>query len=1658
MAAGNRHPRDSRSKQNRWRAVWIALCCLTVLTFVYTRNVQAGAATSAELQTDYKQTGNLTEADKADDYQKNYTTAPGSSGSSYVYKSAEWVNKEQGTAQIQVYAKFPQSPHNSCVYIMETCSAHGFTKDIGKRNINYLRQYYDRVDVVINNGCNWDQMLIYTDVQDATCLDDATYKEDRHSSSWMYGALVKYFMGSENSTTQINFPSTVYMSMDEVTLSEGSIMSTAGPNVDYVPYCRWCTENGYSYNMSVWPILEKYADCGRYIMMSEYIPRTYTTTQPVGTNDGDFYRMMDPGKWDVPSFSATVKYCYQQDFETAGIPLAPSAALKDTVSSDFVVIDASCTTGNVNIEGNAVSTEFPSTYAGEEVVMTINVQLITRQMTDWMSTNSKNVYINGTDGNRLIFMEAASPKLYKGAPLLCVSKTCIDSCAAYSRSSYPDLTYPFTIYNQNGTIVTESLSGTVYTDGVVRPEVIQITDGTFSLKENQYIIIAGLPAGTYHVTEDETGKFWSCRNAVSQPGVPVADDAVYTEGYSTNSFTLVNDYRTDIAYRNYYNAPVLIVQKTIQDSSTEGDLSADAEFSFTVVDENGNPVQGTYECIIVSMEYNTVLETRQITDGTFTLKRFNKAYIRGLSAGNYKVIEANAGNRWWTQHVTKAPGDVISDTDTYTNGLDSEMVTLVEGLHTEAGFLNHYTAVRDLQLQKSVIGIGAPADATFTYEFRFVKEDGNPLTGNIVYTGTGGAPGGTITLDSKGRGSVSGIPNGGTVTFAGIPVGSTYYFHETSVTAGGVTTPVTTDWSAKWYIAPTVAQQTKVIKYVFQNNTRTTVTAAYGYTLYPTVLVSVIPSSSASVTFTFPAGCTISNVGNYGTTTTTLNPAVDRNVGNTNMVHCTVSGTSVIVSFNVAYFSILAQGNTGNRVYLSLDVTYPPENVYTSANSGTGTQMSGTMALQDNILVYQNAYAAKTGLTVTKHVEAQNGGTAPTDKTYSFQLQTSAGASVTGSHTYTVSGPSAADASYTTTNGTFTLKDGETAAFTDLTVGSYRVVETSPGADWQQQCAVSTAGGSLGSYSTGNIAAVTLSDKKTTQAAFKNIYNPAKITVSKTVTGAPPDADETFEFTLTKAGQPVAGAAYTVTGDPSVRHTDSSGHLYLKNGQTAEIVNLASDTSANAYKVTETANPEYVATSTGGGVNLPVSPGGTGTVSYTNAYAQSTADLTLSKTVQGGAPADATFLFYVTVRKPDGSPRTGTYAYSSSDGSSGTVTLNSIGKGYISGIAGGQTVTIHGLFVGDTYTYTERSVTTGGVTTVLAGEDTCTTTWKNVQKLIIPMNGSLPAPVNGYVLWNRTITSYMVPNVEASAVISDIPAVPAGATVRLLSSSAGGAAPDPGSAGEEDLSSQEVLTASVNAAGGIDLTAQKNYVLNLNSAYSSTFSRIYLYIDYGTAANSGRTSSGTILSGSGTEFINSYAQSLKTLTVVKKVKGDLADPLQSFSFRIRLSTAGGNADSTAYSCRTYTMSGTTPDPASDTAASDESTVTDNGTFQLKDNQYIVIRGLAGGEKYTVEEQGASDYATTVTAQNGTGDGSPVSGKTAGEKTIEASEDAVNQQIFINTKNNVTPTGIRLDALPYLLLGAFVLAAGAAMRMFHKKSRCGCRTQRPGKGGCHDIQE
>ena len=162
-------------------------------------------------------------------------------------------------------------------------------------------------------------------------------------------------------------------------------------------------------------------------------------------------------------------------------------------------------------------------------------------------------------------------------------------------------------------------------------------------------------------------------------------------------------------------------------------------------------------------------------------------------------------------------------------------------------------------------------------------------------------------------------------------------------------------------------------------------------------------------------------------------------------------------------------------------------------------------------------------------------------------------------------------------------------------------------------------------------------------------------------------------------------------------------------------------------------------------------------------------------------------------------------------------------------------------------------------------------------------------------------------------------------------------------------------------------------------------------------------------------------QTTGTLRVEKEVVGP-GDPDQEFQFEIHFTDSTGNNLRDDYSYTRYDKSGT--------VIKSDIIIYDGGTFELKKDEYVVIRYLPEGTKYTITEQAADGYSTTCTVNSG----SVIVGPTATGSVKKANMDTVH---YINTAGYELPQTGGMGATIFYMAGG-VLMAGAAILLITRK--------------------
>lgn len=183
------------------------------------------------------------------------------------------------------------------------------------------------------------------------------------------------------------------------------------------------------------------------------------------------------------------------------------------------------------------------------------------------------------------------------------------------------------------------------------------------------------------------------------------------------------------------------------------------------------------------------------------------------------------------------------------------------------------------------------------------------------------------------------------------------------------------------------------------------------------------------------------------------------------------------------------------------------------------------------------------------------------------------------------------------------------------------------------------------------------------------------------------------------------------------------------------------------------------------------------------------------------------------------------------------------------------------------------------------------------------------------------------------------------------------------------------------------------------------------------------------------------------LRIKKVVAGDGGDFTQYFTFTVTVNAPAVTLPTTPTTYKAVVMeNNATIDPAANgiTGAGTDHvfTVTPGAAFtvKLKHNQSVVLLDAPVGSTYTASETAVANYtASYVQTANG------VAGTSTTSNTVASTiiGEAANNLVMTNTKAAITPTGIVLSNLPYILVGIFAIAGlGFLMSQKHRRSTLG----------------
>ena len=251
-----------------------------------------------------------------------YTRADMDSADEYLTKQFDWTDKDAGEGVITLKMKLNENKESTgtALYVFTTCCGHGFSKEIAQKNLEFLLEHYERVDVVVVTGTRampgsrlYSYLTGYADIHivedvgtNYLALLNGTYTGSDwngwkgitsknwtylggHFSRSIYTALYAYLAGMNNAmalasnptetlteTELVRKPDAIYVSFDGFlghgieTASDANLVAPYG-----VPYSlnfsSWNANNIYNgcitypdINYDCWNILYDYDVNGKY--------------------------------------------------------------------------------------------------------------------------------------------------------------------------------------------------------------------------------------------------------------------------------------------------------------------------------------------------------------------------------------------------------------------------------------------------------------------------------------------------------------------------------------------------------------------------------------------------------------------------------------------------------------------------------------------------------------------------------------------------------------------------------------------------------------------------------------------------------------------------------------------------------------------------------------------------------------------------------------------------------------------------------------------------------------------------------------------------------------------------------------------------------------------------------------------------------------------------------------------------------------------------------------------------------------------------------------------------------------------------------------------------------------------------------------------------
>ena len=839
-----------------------------------------------------------------------------------------------------------------------------------------------------------------------------------------------------------------------------------------------------------------------------------------------------------------------------------------------------------------------------------------------------------------------------------------------------------------------------------------------------------------------------------------------------------------------------------------------------------------------------------------------------------------------------------------------------------------------LTLSKTVTaaeGIVAPNKA-FTFRVLLYQADGTtPLTGTFAYAGRPSGTNGTYVSGQIKSGDTIALKAGGSVTVT-VPVGARYEVQELDSKGDLMTSE---DGFA-------VADKANPQKGTIGQATQVGFTNVYSVESTKVENAFKVQkkisgrnwtkTDAFTMTLTAQGEAPMPKGAKEGVSTIELHK--DAQVGNFGAIEYTKPGT----------YTYMITEQSGDEAALTFSkATYRATVTVTDNGAGKLSAKTKIAQLTDDAgdaaertveaAVFTNT--AKTGgLTVKKTVV---GGDSQREFGFTVALADGDGEPVSGTF-----GKGEHAVTFTDGKATLTLKDGEEKTVVGLPVGAHYTV-----AEDAAEGYTTTVNGADGSKAEGTVT----EDGAT--VAFTNTVKTGELDVSKAVAareGLAVDADKTFEFAVEAtdaAGHGVSGAY----GDATFK--DGKATLKLKDGQTARITGLPAGT---AYTVTERAADGYkvaVNGAEGSKADGSIAADKVSSAAFTNTFdpAPATASVPeLTKVLAGGRKPglqEGEFAFELSLADGAGNVLEG-YPIEAKNDKDGKVSFGELSFTN----PGTYHATVTEKASGDVLIEDDAHAYTFDVTVTQAGAGL---------KAEISNERGKKTFTNTFTPHGNTKT---VTKPDASGAKVDVDGKPVGVGDALTYTIgwANNSVDDRGAAQAADVTVTDVLPKGVNyvegsADGAAYDAATRTLIWSLGEQAAGATGTLSFDVKASAEAAvvDDIANTATVKVGENESQTNTTHNSVSregSLTVKKKVVG--GDSQREFGFTVALADGDGESVSGTFGKGGHAV----------TFAGGKA------TFTLKDGEEKTIAGLPVGARYTVTEDAAEGYMTTVNGADG----------------------------------------------------------------------------------------